>query len=169
MLESNRLAPDYVGIPAGSLSSLHFDTELERREIAMLLAAMKKRVRRERRARFWRNLVSYWPAALGAVLGVYAPALSHLAARCAPWAATFLFPLPALAAQPALQLSSAAAQALTQLMLYAQLPLDGLMAASLLRRRSPLWMVCGHLIFLHALAVLCLALVNGSLTLFMRS
>ena len=66
--------------------------------------------------------------------------------------------------QREIHLSLGMAQALSPLMLYAQLPLDGLLARMVLKHRPAVWSVCGHVTCLHALAVIYIGLVTGSLS-----
>ena len=169
MRESTQSAADGAGMPAGSLSLPQGLAELVRLELAAHMAAINKQMRTEQRARFWRNLATLSPVALGLAMGLYAPLLGDLAAGYAPWAATLLFPLSALAAQHEIHLSLGAAHSLSQAMLYAQFPLDGLLAAMLLRQRSTLWSVCGQVIFLHALALLCMGPATGPLGRFLAN
>lgn len=127
------------------------------------MAALRRQMRRERRVQFVRNLAALWPIAVCLTISYYAPSLRDLAAGCAPWAATVLFSLSALAAQCEIHLHLAMAPTLSQAMLYAQFPLDGLVACVLLRRRSTWWSVCGEVAYLHVLAALCFVLVSGAL------
>ena len=164
ILENPRFAEKCAGVPTGSLSPAYISTELQRLRLAARVAAVNKQMRRERQARSYRYWASFWPVALGVLLGVYAPLLRDLAASYAPWAATLLFPLSAVVAQREIHLSWAMAQALSPVMLYAQPPLDGLLARIILKHRPTVLSVCGQVTCLHALAVLYLGLVTGSLT-----
>jgi len=163
MVESTRFAVECVGVPTGSLSPAYIATELERLNLAARIAAVKKQMRRERQARSARHWATFWPVALGVLLGAYGPLLHDVAASYAPWAATLLFPLSAVAVQREIHLSLAMAQALSHVMLYAQFPLDGLLARMVLKHRPTLVSVCGQVTCLHVLAVLYIGLVTGSL------
>jgi hypothetical protein len=164
MLENRQFAAEGAGMPAGALSPAYIATELERLHLKARIAAVNKQMRRERQARSTRYWASFWPLALGVLLGFYAPLLRDLAASYAPWAATLLFPLSAVAQQRELHFSLGMGQALSQVMLYAQLPLDGLLARIVLKHRPTVWSVCGQVTCLHVLAVLYLGLVTGSLS-----
>lgn len=163
MLENTGSAVEFAGVPANSLSSRYVAAELERQYLEERVAAVIRQMRRERRERAFLYWASFWPIALGVLLGVCAPALHHLAADYAPWAATLLFPLSAVAAQREIHLSLGMTQALVPLMLYAQLPLDGLLARMVLKHRATFLGMCGQVTCFHALAVLYLGLVTGSL------
>lgn len=164
ILENPWFAEKFAGVPTGSLSPAYLAQELQRLQLAARVAAVNKQIRRERRARSYRYWASFWPVALGVVLGAYAPMLRDLAASHAPWATALLFPLSVVAQQREIHLSWAMAQALSPVMIYAQLPLDGLLASMILKHRPTVLSVCGQVTCLHALAVLYLGLVTGSLT-----
>jgi hypothetical protein len=164
MLESPQFAKECSGVPTGSLSSAYIATELERLHLKARIAAVNKQMRRERQARSYRYWATFWPVALGALLGAYAPLLRDLIAGHAPWAATLLFPLSVVAQQREIHLSLTMAQAISQVMLYAQFPLDGLLARKILKHRPNVMSVCGQVACLHTLAVLYIALVTGSLS-----
>ena len=154
----------FAGVPINSLSHAYIAQELQRLHIAARVEAVKKQLRRERQERLFRYCASFWPVALGVVLGAYAPALHDLAASYAPWFATLLFPLSIVAQQREIHLSLGMAQALSAVMLYVQLPLDGWLARRLLRPRPAVWSVCGQVTCFHALAVLYIGLVTGSVS-----
>jgi hypothetical protein len=164
MVENTQFAAEGAGMPAGALSSAYIATELERLHLMARIAAVTKQMRKERQARSTRYWISFWPLALGVLLGFYAPLLRDLAAGYAPWAATLLFPLSVVVQQRELHFSLGMAQALSQVMLYAQLPLDGLLARMVLKHRPTVWSVCGQVTCLHVLALLYLGLVSGSLS-----
>lgn len=162
IIENSQFAEECAGSTSGSFAPAYIATELGRLHLKARVAAVNKQMRRERQARSYRYWATFWPVALGVLLGIYAPALRDLAAGYAPWAATLLFPLSAVAAQREMHLGLYMAQGLSQVMLYAQLPFDGLLACAFLRQRPTVLSVCGHVTCLHALAVLYLGLVTGS-------
>ena len=164
VLENTSSAEMCADFPMGSLSPVYIATVLHRLQVVQRVAAVKKEIRRERRKRLYRYCASFWPVALGVVLSAYAPVLHDLAAGYAPWAATLLFPLSVVVQQREVHLSLGMAQALSAVMLYVQLPLDGWLARRLLRPRPAVWSVCGQVTCFHALAVLYIGLVTGSLT-----
>jgi hypothetical protein len=167
MSESIQFAEQCAGVPTGSLASAYIATELERLHLKARIAAVNKQMRRERQARSLRYWATFWPVALGVLLGAYGPLLHDIAASYAPWAATLLFPFSAVAEQRGLNFSWTMAQTLSQLMLYAQFPLDGLLARMILKHRPTVMSVCGQVACLHTLAVLYIALVAGSFSQFL--
>src|SRR5208283_2807926 len=99
LLENSTSAELCAGVSTESLSPAYIAQERQRLQIAARVAAVNKQLRRERRARSFRYWASFWPVAVGVLLGAYAPALHDLAAGYAPWVATLLFPLSAVVAQ----------------------------------------------------------------------
>jgi hypothetical protein len=169
MLDSPQFAGEGAGVPAGSYAPAFAAAELERQQMLRCLADFHGRLRLERQTRSLRRLASLWPVALGVVLGAYGPVLRDLAAGYAPWAVTLLFPFSALVGERGLHLSWDATQTLAQLLLYAQFPLEGLLACMVLRHRVGLFKVAGQVICAHVLAVLYLGLVSGSFSQFLAN
>ena len=162
MLENPQFAVEY-GASCG-LAPAYVATEIEKLHLAARIAEVNREARRRRQAQFYRWAVTFWPVAVGVVMAFYAPMLQDLAARFAPWATTLLFPLSALAADRGMHFTWATAQAVSQFMLFAQFPLDGVLARLVLKPRPTLFSVCGQVICMHAIPLLFLALVNGSLS-----
>jgi hypothetical protein len=75
-----------------------------------------------------------------------------------------LFPFSALVDERSLHLSRDTANALAQFLLFAQFPLEGLLARIVLKHRVGLFKVFGQVACMHVLAVLYLVLVSGSLS-----
>lgn len=164
MAESTQIAEQCAGAPAGSLASSYIATELARLHLQARIATVNREMRRVRQARALGHWLTFWPVALGVLLGFYAPGLRDLATGYAPWAATLLFPLSAVAQQREIHLSLGTALTLSQIMLFAQFPLDGVLARMILKHRPTAMSVCGHVAGLHTLAVLYIAFVTGSLS-----
>lgn len=137
--------------------------EIERRQLFLHLQAYHERLRLEQQSRFWRRMASFWPVALGLVLGLCSPYLYGLVTESANWAATLLFPLTAVTDQRDLHMSRSLAQALSQILLYAQFPIDGLLARMLLKRRVGVLEVCEQVTFFHVFIALYLGLASGYL------
>lgn len=137
---------------------------VDRRDVEANLAAVHKQIRKQRRAKFYGNLLSFWPVVLGIVLSFYAPELRDLAGGFASLPAKLLFPLSALAALHEIPGISAPLPALSQLLLYAQFPFDGLLAFMLLRQRSGLLNICSQVMCFHIVFLLCIGIETGSLS-----
>ena len=159
---SAQLEIDPAGLPLIPLRPFANSADLERRETEKRIAALHRQMHWERRVKFYRNLASFWPIALGVALSLYAPSLRDMAGSYASWAAKLLLPLWALTALHQAPVLWSDLPAVSQFMLYAQFPLDGLIACRLVRQRSSLWNVGGQLAFLHAIFLLCITLETAS-------
>jgi hypothetical protein len=169
MLENTQFATENAECSSIPLSQGFAAIEIERQQVARLIADFRKRLRVERQTRSLQSLSSFWPVAVGILLGVYAPFLGDLTANSAPWASTLLFPFSALMGEPGLHLSSNTAQSLAQFLLYAQFPLEGLLVRIILKHRTGFFEVFGRVTCLHIFALLYLVLVSGSLNQFVAS
>ena len=164
VLEDTQFAPGFADFPRRPNSrGLFIAAERERWQLAAGLAAFRKRLRAERRAQHLRQLASFWPVALGLVLGAFAPALRTALAGYAPWITTAVFPLFLLAGRSPISMSFAIAQTLPLVMLYAQFPLEGLLVRMILTHRVTVFGVCGQVCCLHILGAAHLWLLNGAL------
>lgn len=164
MVDNTQFAAECAGYSSIPVSPYFAAIEMERQEVSLLVAAFHQRLRFERQMRSLRSLASLWPVAVGVLLGVYAPLLRDLAANSAPWAVNLLFPFSALVDERSLHLSRDTANALAQFLLFAQFPLEGLLARIVLKHRVGLFEVFGRVACMHVLAVLYLVLVSGSLS-----
>jgi hypothetical protein len=164
MLENTQFAAECAGYSSIPVSQCYAAIEHERRQVSLLIAAFHRRLRFERQMRSLLSLASLWPVALGVLLGIYAPLLRDLAANSAPWALTLLFPFSTLVGERGLHLSWDTVQALSQFLLYAQFPLEGLLVRIVLKHRVGLFKVFGQVTCLHVFAVLYLGLVSGSIS-----
>lgn len=167
MVESTQFAEQCAGAPTGSLASSYIATELERLHLKARVAEVNRQMRREWQLRSLRYWVTFWPVAVGLLMAAYAPALRELAAGYASWAVTLLFPLTVLAGQHVTGLTSGTAQALAQFLLFAQFPLDGLLARRFLQHTPTVTSVCGQVACYHTLVVLYIGLVTGSFNQFL--
>ncbi|MGB0063758.1 MAG: hypothetical protein WBP85_04865 [Terracidiphilus sp.] len=162
MLKTAQFPLQCADIPLSPLGSRQIAAEMDRRDINARLAAMHVSIHKERRARFYGNLFSLWPVALGVGMSFCSTSLCDAAGNYAPLVAKLLFPLSFLAAQHEMHLGPDAMPALSQVMLFAQFPLDGLLVCMLLRQRSNLLSVCGQVALFHVLFLVCIGWVTGS-------
>ena len=136
--------------------------ELERRELARQLAILYKRIRAERRRERLDQLATYWPVGVGLLLAAFAPAMLAYLAAVFPGMEAAVFPLYALSNSTDLRLSGALAQSLPLILLYAQFPLDGLLARMFLSQRVTLTGVCAQVSCYHFLGTVYVLLVSGA-------
>jgi hypothetical protein len=129
--------------------------EQERKANMAVLAA------RRREARKTMDWFEYWPLAVGVAVACFAPQLRELVDIVKPWGMWIVFPLVALAERPELNLSREISSYLVPFMLYAQFPIEGLLAKFALKGRVTVTRVAAQLLFLHSLAVFQLWLVDG--------
>lgn len=160
MLQRLNLQADYPVLPPLSVQPVA--AELDRRDFEGHLADLHTRLHRERRAQFYRNLSNLWPIALGIAMSCCATSLRDAVAGYAPILAKFLFPLSVLAAFHDTHLGPDAMPTLSQVMLYAQFFVDGLVACILLRQRSHWLTVCAQIALFHGLFLLSIGWVAGS-------
>ena len=163
MRENTQLSPKCAGYSFIPKSQCYAAIEQERLQMMVFIAAFHKRLQFERQMRSLRSMASLWPVALGVLLGFYAPLLRDLIANSAPWALTLLFPFSALAGERGLNLSRDTAQSLSQFLLYAQFPLEGLMVRIVLKHRLSVFRVFSQVTCLHVFTLLYLGLATGSL------
>jgi hypothetical protein len=164
VLEDTAFAPRCADLPERPDSrGFVIAAERERRELVARLAQFHKRLRAERRARQLRQLATFWPVALGLLLGALAPALRTLLAGYAPWVTTAVFPLFILAGRPPIPMNFASAQTFPLVLLYAQFPLEGLLVRMILKHRVTVFGVCGQVCCLHLLGAAHVWLLSGAL------
>jgi hypothetical protein len=132
------------------------------------LAAIHDQIRTQRRLEhgklFLQDLARLWPVAVGVGLACCAPQLRDLIAPYQPWGMWILFPFVAIAKRPEMQFGGEISRMVPQLMLYAQFPLEGLIARIILKKRVTLPGVAQLIFFFHFLAVAELCLVSGVLS-----
>ena len=145
---------------AAALCQMEAETEL-----AQLYEMQRLHERREeeRRRQFYRGLVRFWPVGVGFILACLAPGLQDLVAPFQPWGMRLVFPFVVLAGRQEIHLGAALARNLQGAMLYAQFPLEGLLAKILLRDRVTLAGVAVQLLLFHFLAVTEIWLLSGAL------
>jgi hypothetical protein len=112
--------------------------------------------------RFLRWAGRLWPIAAGLLLGLMAPQLRAMLMRFEPWAAGLVFPFAALARRPELHAGAHLAGSLPLLFLYAQFPVEGLIARIAVRSRVSLAGVAGQVFYFHFLGALQLLMVSGA-------
>jgi len=132
-------------------------------ELAAIHDQIRAQQRLEKRKQFLLNLARLWPVAVGAGLACCAPQLRDLVSPYEPWGMWILFPFVAIAKRPEMQFGGEISRMMPQIMLYAQFPLEGLLARIFLRKRVTLPGVARLIFFVHFLAAAELCLVSGVL------
>lgn len=131
------------------------------------LAILRGRRLDELRQRRIENLATLWPLWLGILLGVLAPQIEAFAQTFGDWGMTLVFPLVELANRPEMRMGQIVH--LPSIMLFAQFPIEGLIARNLLKRGGFLVRVVVEVALIHCFAILDLWLLSaGPSALFMR-
>jgi len=132
-------------------------------ELAAIHSQIRTQRQLEQHKHFLLSLVRLWPLAVGAGFAWYAPQLRDLVSPYQPWGMWILFPFVAIAKRPEMQFGGEISRMMPQIMLYAQFPLEGLLARIFLRKRVTLPGVARLIFFVHFLAAAELCLVSGVL------
>jgi hypothetical protein len=116
----------------------------------------------ERRRHALLGLLRMWPVGVGLLLAAIAPQLRDLVSLFGAWGMWLVFPFVEIASRNAIH-SGGISQILPTILLYAQFPLEGLLARMFLRNRVTLSGVGRHLLFYHVIGVLQLLLASGTI------
>lgn len=169
------ITPDAHSAPApalpGKRKPLDSRAALELRYMRILqanLAILRRRQLDERSERKFAKLMALWPQWLGILLGVFAPQLEALARSYGSWGMTLVFPFVELASRPEIQFG-AITHVLPSILLFAQFPLEGLVAWSMLRRGIRPMRVAADMALIHCFGIVDLWLLSaGASVILMR-
>jgi hypothetical protein len=137
-----------------------FPTHIEQLETEQ--AVFRVWLRRQRFRHFCTSVSTLWPIAAGLLLGLLAPRMCALMIRFEPWAMCFVFPFVVIARRPELHALARIAGNLPLLILYAQFPIEGLLARLAFRRRVTVRGVACQVCYFHYLAALQLLMIGGA-------
>jgi hypothetical protein len=133
-------------------------------KVAALAVQLQNRWRQKRREELRLSVIRLWPLVVGLLLTCVVPELHGLASRFQPWGMCLLFPFVELASRKELHLFSALAETLPHFVLYAQFPVEGLLARMVLRNRVTFSGVACQILFYHVLGATELWLLSGGLS-----
>ncbi len=136
---------------------------LYEREMQVNLAAMNEQRRKSRRYHSANSFAEYWPFAVGVAISCFVPQLRDFVDAFRPWGTWILFPFAAIANRPEVTLGNQFISNLPLFFMYAQFPIEGLMARFALRGNVTAMRVVGQVLFLHLFALIELWLVNSPL------
>jgi hypothetical protein len=108
-------------------------------------------------------MVRLWPIAVGLLLSLVAAPLGAFLMRSHPWGMWLVFPFTLLAHRPEVAVNERLAHTLPRIILYAQFPIEGLVALLAVRKRVTVPGVTGQIFYFHFLAAVQLAMVTGLL------
>jgi hypothetical protein len=130
-------------------------------EAAVGLALLAERRRNERFERRMKFFLSMWPLGIGIGLAIISPILLDTVQDWGPWGATLVFPFVVLANRPELQ-AGPITHLLPSIMLYAQFPIEGLLARLILRRPVLPFSVTIQVMLFHFLGIIEVWMLSGS-------
>jgi hypothetical protein len=129
-------------------------------EAAAGLALLEERRRTERDERQLKRLLNMWPVGVGLLLAAFAPVLRAVTDSYGPWFTALVFPFVVLAERPELQVGPIT-HFLPGFMLYAQFPIEGLLARIILRRPVLPISVTVQIMLFHFLGIVEVWMLNG--------
>jgi len=133
---------------------------LRQKEVQAGLALLEERREAERRQRMRDRITKLWPLWLGLLLGVLGPAIHLSLESVGAWSVILVYPFVVLAGRPELQ-AGPITHALPAIMLYAQFPIEGLLACIILKHHVRPWGVVGQVFLFHFLGLLELVMLSG--------
>jgi hypothetical protein len=126
------------------------------------LLALRERRRILRQQKSLMRLAEYWPVGVGIFFAMFAPALQDIVAPFKPWGMWIVFPFVSIAGRPEIFMGDKLAAMVPTFMLYAQFPLEGLLAKIALKGNTRPPAVAAQVLLLHVLCIVELWLANGS-------
>ena len=151
-----------AGVRGNRSVALEAIDALYKQEMKANIAALRERRRSQRKQKSLMRLAEYWPVAVGVVISLFAPQMQEIVAPFKPWGMWIVFPFVSIAGRPEIFMGDRLAVLVPAVMLYAQFPLEGLLARFALKGNVTVPSVLGQVLFLHALCIIELWLVNGS-------
>jgi hypothetical protein len=145
----------------GSAFAVPVHEEIAGQEVQAGLARHRREAREERRRHSLEFWAGFWPVVLGFILACFAPQLRDFLAQFRPWVMGAVFPFAVLAGRPELHLGTTLESVLPQVMLYAQFPLEGLLATIAFSGRVTIFSGTARMAYCHAMAATLLLLVSG--------
>jgi hypothetical protein len=131
-------------------------------ELKALKPAKQQQQAKAEKSKSGLRVVSFWPVAVCLFLTGFAPEWQAMANQVGVWAMRFTFPYALLATHREIGIDAQMATVLPQMALYAQLPLDGVLATIMLARNKSLKATVGQLLLVHAVCAFVLWLITFS-------
>lgn len=149
--------------PVNNASALEAIDALYNMEMQANLMYLRQQRRRDRLSKSMSEWATYWPMALGILVSCFTPQLREFVEQFRPWGLWISFPMVALASRPEVYLGSKMAALLPTALMYAQFPLEGLLAKIALKGNVTPYGVVMQVLYFHALCLMELWLVSGGL------
>jgi hypothetical protein len=144
-------------------TSLSAIDALYEQEMQANLAALTEQRRKSRRYQSAAAWAEYWPFAIGIAISCFVPQMRDFIDVYRPWGMWIVFPFASIANRPELSLGHQIITNMPLFFMYAQFPIEGLMARFAQRGQVSVLRVLGQVIFLHMFALFELWLVNSPL------
>ncbi len=123
-----------------------------KRELEESLSVLTARRLAEKHMQRRQHLASLWPVWLGMLLGLLGPAIQFVTDSVGHWCTALVYPFMVLAQRPEIQVGSFS-HLLPGVLLYAQFPIEGLLACLVLKRHVPPLRVAWQVTLFHFLGV----------------
>lgn len=149
------------GAQDNHVTALRAIDALYEQEMQTNLAALSERRRKARRYQSAAAWAEYWPFALGIAISCFIPQLREFVDAYRPWGMWILFPFSSMANRPELSAGNQIITNMPLFFMYAQYPIEGLMARIAQRGNVTALRVLGQVLFLHLFALVELWLVNS--------
>jgi hypothetical protein len=137
---------------------------LYQQEMQTNLAALSKQRRKARSYQSASSWLEYWPFAAGIAISCFVPQMRDIIDGIRPWGMWILFPFASIANRPEVASGNQIISNMPLFFMYAQFPIEGLMARFALRKHVTFLRVVGQVLFLHLFALVELWLVSSPLT-----
>ena len=137
---------------------------LYEQEMQANLAALSEQRRKSRRYQSAASWAEYWPFAVGVAISCFVPQIRDYVDAYRPWGMWILFPFSAIASRTEIAISNTLIANLPLFFMFAQFPIEGLMARFAFRGHVTPLRVLGQVLCLHLFAVVELWLVNSPLS-----
>lgn len=134
---------------------------LYQREMQVNLAALEEQRRKSRRYESASTWLEYWPFAVGIAISCFTPQMHDLVQAFKPWGMWILFPFSSIANRPEVSTGNQIINNMPLFFMYAQFPIEGLMARFALRKHVTVLRVVGQVLFLHLFALVELWLISS--------
>jgi hypothetical protein len=150
-------------IQANHIAAFRAIDALYEQEMQANLAALTEQRRKSRRHNSAAHWAEYWPFAVGVAISCFVPQMRDFVDAYRPWGMWILFPFAALAGRSDIALSNQFVANMPLMYMFAQFPIEGLLARIAFRGRVSPLRVLGQVVCLHMFAVVELWLVNSPL------
>jgi hypothetical protein len=148
----------------GHISGFDAVEAIYQQEMQANLAAMSRQRQKSRRYESATSWFEYWPFAVGIAVSCFVPQMQGIVEAFKPWGMWLLFPFAAIANRPEITSGNDIIANVPLFFMFAQFPIEGLMARFALRKHVTVLRVIAMVLVLHLFALVELWLVNSPLS-----